>query len=242
MRQPIRFYYNDNHGITPEQIETYVSKYGKDILIGLDGIEDGPDEDVLASLDSIRQQGCLLHIYTVGCAMAEWSSEEAQQLKNHAESVGIDTSDDNWHDEWIASGWLKKAHEQFIQFNEMSAYSCEIDNLDQVLDNDPDKTVNFYKEFSQWRTDNNISTKIMMKNHNEECLTAIIEAVKNKELPVDMFAIFSMFEEGTGDAQEQINKCKELGIYAVTPKSGITPTESYGVVEEGVPIINKESN
>lgn len=235
-----RFFLNCNDGISPARVAALVKKWGQNILIGIDpGMTDRPSDDTEETIAAVKKHGAKLHVYLVGPGMLSWSKEEAAQVKFLAKSVGIDTTEKNWHDEWKESGWEEKAFEQFsYYFNEHNAYSCEIDNLDSSsMQGDFDSYVAFFKRFAKKLRANNITTKFMLKNIEPDDLRRLQKEIENGSIPRDFFCEYGMFEEGSGSPKEQIAVCKAMGIYAATPISGITDTYNYGVVAEGVPSI-----
>lgn len=228
-----RFYLNCNSGISPVKVKTLVTKHGKNILIGIDpGSKDYPDSDSMLTVRAVRAMGAKLHIYLVGPGMMSWSADERAQIKYLAKSVGIDTLQSNWHNKWKSVGWRKKNFQQFQFYHtKYQAYSCEIDNIDSsTIGNDPDKTVEFYTELRDSLKAAGITTKLMIKNLDEDQLQACIDA----KFGLDFLCEFGMFEEGSGSARKQISLCAKMGIKAITPINGITDTYSYGVVAEGV--------
>lgn len=236
-----RFYLNCNDGIPPSRVKKIVSEHGKNVLIGIDpGMTDRPSEDAQETIDAVKEAGARLHVYLVGPGMWSWSEGERQQIKFLAESIGMDTSKSKWKDEWYSSGWKKKVYEQFKYYHDKhAAYSCEIDNLDSTtLKYDFEEYVEFYKRFAIKLKRSNISTRLMLKNINEDGLELVKNAVDSGELRRDFLADWAMFEEGSGDPKQQIKICKAMGIYAATPISGITDTNAYGVVAAGVPRVS----
>lgn len=235
-----RFYLNCNDGIPAKRVHQIVSKYGKDVLIGIDpGLDDSPADEVLETLQAIKETGARLHVYLVGPGMWSWSEEERQQITRFAESVGVDTSQKDWHkEEWLDWGWRDKVISQILWYKaEYDVYSVEIDNIDSALEQDADKTVDYYSELALDLKLFNNNTKLMMKNLNEEQLEAVIKATDDPKSDInkDFLCEWAMFEEGSGDPDKQIELCKKIDIKAVTPISGITDTNHYGVVKEGVP-------
>ena len=228
-----RFFLNCNSGISPAKVKYLVGKHGTNILIGIDpGAKDYPDEDSIMTVRAVMEAGAKLHAYLVGPGMMSWSAEERAQIKYLAKSVGINTMKNDWHNRWKNSGWKAKNLQQFEFYHtKYGAYSCEIDNVDSsYIENDPDETVKFYKELRDSLVAKKIKTKLMIKNLDEDQLKAVIDA----GFGLDFLCEYGMFEEGTGSAKRQIALCKKLGIKAITPITGITDTNSYGVVSEGV--------
>ena len=228
-----RFFLNCNNGIPPLRVKKIVETYGKDVLIGIDpGSKDFPDEDSMATVNAVKSVGAHLHVYLVGPGMMSWSAEERQQIYYLAKSVKIDTNKSDWKKIWYSTGWKTKNLQQFEYYHKNhNAYSCEIDNIDSsTIGNDPDKTVTFYKDLEKQLKEKNIKTKLMIKNLNEKQLQAVIDA----KFTNDFLCEFGMFEEGTGNPKKQIALCEKLNIKAITPISGITDTDHYGTVANGV--------
>lgn len=229
-----RFFLNCNSGISRARVKQIVNQHGKNVLIGIDpGSSDTPDDESLATVNAVKETGARLHVYLVGPGMMSWSADERAQIRYLARSVGIDTTSGNWHNIWKKVGWRKKNLQQFhYYFKNHNAYSCEIDNIDSsTIGNDPEETVKFYTELRNNLQKYSISTKLMIKNLDEDQLRAVIDA----KFDTNFLCEWGMFEEGSGDPDTQFELCKKLGIFAVTPKTGITDTHSYGVVTEGVP-------
>lgn len=234
-----RFFLNCNTGISRARVKQIVNKHGKDVLIGIDpGSSDTPDENALATINAIKEVGAKLHVYLVGPGMMSWSAEERAQIRYLARSVGIDTTNSNWHTIWTKTGWKKKNLQQFnYYFRKFNAYSCEIDNIDSsYIQNDPEETVKFYTELKNslaTHSDGPIKTKLMIKNLDEDQLKAVIDA----GFSTDFLCEWGMFEDGSGSPKKQFALCKKINIFAVTPLTGITDTHSYGTVTEGVPYL-----
>lgn len=241
-RVPDRFFMRcHSDGIPPKRVSAIISRWGKDVLIGVDpGLTDVPVEESQDTIDKVKELCGLFHVYLVGPGMESWSKDEANQIKFLADSIGIDTKKPTWKKIWKAGGWEKKVQQQFTYYNEMGAYSCEIDNLDGVWDKDPMENVKFYVRLQQFRVENKIKTKLMVKNLDEDQLEKVLEYVDSGKLSLDLFAPFGMFEEGSGTVKKQIALCKKLGIKAITPATGITDTNHYGTVTNGVAGLKKE--
>ncbi len=234
-----RFYLDCNNGIPPYKVEAIKEKYGS-ALVGIDpGQDDTPDEESMATIKAVKKHKLALHVYLVGVGMWSWSRDEQRQIIAFAESVGIDTDKSHWHRrEWLTWGWKAKTLQQFIYYYRThGAYSCEIDNLDSApMKKDPEKTIEYYVSLQNELAKAKCPIKLMIKNLDEDQLEALIDAVQvKKTIKKEFLCEWGMFEEGTGKIKEQIRLCKQLGIYAVTPISGITPTERYGTVKAGVP-------
>lgn len=232
----MRFFLNCNDGISPNKVQSLVKKYGKDLLIGVDpGLEDRPVDEVVDTIEKVKELGLKLHVYLVGVGMWSWSEDEQNQIEKFAESVGIDTNKPKWHkNEWLDWGWRDKIIEQFQYYHdEHNAYSCEIDNLDSALKT-PEDWMYYFKELSGELEKRNIKTKLMIKNLSEEMLELLIEKIEAGELKKEFFCEFGMFEEGSGEPSSQIELCTKIGIKAITPESGITDTNHYGVIASGV--------
>lgn len=235
-KPPIRFFLRCHHdGIPPKRVREIVAQYGKNVLIGVDpGLLDYPVEESQASIDEIKKQGARFHIYLVGPGMETWSKDEAEQIRYLADSIGIDTSKKNWNKIWKSGGWEKKIYQQFEFYNKMGAHSIEIDNLDGIWDKSPIENFQFCQRLQKFRVDNKINTKLVIKNLDKNQLNRIKDGVRDGELSLDLFANFGMFEKGSGTISDQIEICKDLGIKAVTPRTGLTNTFNYGTVKEGV--------
>jgi hypothetical protein len=231
-----RFFLNCNDGISPEQVKSLKADYGDKILIGFDpGSGDSPSSEVQDSIDTCKSEHVSFMIYWVGPCMMSWSAGEAEQCRQFAESVGIDTKENDWHDKWFDWGWEAKAKQQFEYYDAMGCYCMEIDNLDGPLGDDPDKFIAFYKRFADLLVGFNLKIRLIPKNLSEDTLNKLVEAIESKQLRSDFLAEWGMFEAGTGDPQAQIDICAKIGIQAITPISGITDTNRYGTVSEGVP-------
>lgn len=210
---------------------------GKTFLLGLiHGLSDRPSDEANDLINNIIDNNFQLHVYLVGPGMWSWSKDEQRQVTQHAKSIGIDVTKSNWHKrEWLDWGWLAKAKEQFLYYDSLGAYSCEIDNLDSAIGYDPDKTISSFMELQKFCVTNGITTKLMIKNLDENQLLRLINEVTSGSIQNNFLADWGMFEKGTGEPERQIELCKKIGIYAVTPISGITDTNHYGVVKDGVP-------
>jgi hypothetical protein len=186
---------------------------------------------------AVDAEGALKHVYLVGPGMMSWSKAEAQEVKDNAESVGIDTSSSDWKDKWYhQGGWEIKVQQWFAEYSAKGYYSAEIDNLDSVWDQDPQANLDFLIRFSKYCRDNSINTKLMVKNLNTDQLSVILDAIDktNPLFDIDFLAPFGMFEAGTGNPKEQIYVCKALGITAVTPMNGMRETHTYGTDFDGI--------
>lgn len=223
-----RFWHSSEQQYTPQQIEKFVKNYGTGILVGGDP---GWGDDFEQAMEACDEHHVYKHVYLTGPGMMEWSQEERDLIKMMARSVGINTSDQDWQDQWYKQGgWEKKVHEWFKQYNDF--YSAEIDNLDGVWDQDPEQYLQFLKRFGKWRLDNKIDVKLMVKNLSEEQLEAMID---DCEWDRDMVAQFGMFEKGSGSPKRQIELCRKLDIVAVTPINGLRDTNHYSTILEGIP-------
>lgn len=236
-----RFFFLCSNELDRNLLEKAQETYGK-ILVGFDpGMKDRPEGNSTDIIDIAKDIGAGLHVYFVGPTMQSWSAEEREQCKYLAESIGIDTSEDGWLKEWYSTGWEKKVYQQFKFYHDKyGCYSLEIDNLDSTsMKSDWDKYVEFFKRLDKWRKENGVSTRLMLKNIDEDGLAAIEDAVKNGDLDKDLFAAWGLFEDGTGDERKQYEICERLGIRAVTPKSGLRETHHYGVSTDGVPSLDE---
>lgn len=229
-----RFFFNSNKGIPPKKIESIIKKYGKNVLIGVDpGENDVPSEIAKPSLDYLKFNNIPNHIYLVGPGMMSWSQQERNQIKRFAKSIGINTNKDNWHKEWISWGWKNKVNQQFnYYYTNYNAYSCEIDNLDSAIGNDPDKTIKYFLELKNDLQKQSIKTKLHLKNLDENQLKAVISNVK--DLSLDFLCEYATFEKGTGNVKKQLELCASIGIQAITPINGLNDTNNYGVIDSGI--------
>lgn len=231
-----RFFFNSNNGIPPKKIDAIFKKYGSNILIGVDpGENDTPSDVAKPSLDYLKFKNIATHVYLIGPGMLSWSAQERNQIKKYAKSVGIDVTKPKWHDEWIeGGGWKRKTLQQFQYYSSnYNAYSCEIDNLDSAIQNDPDKTIKYFFELKNDLQKQNIKTKLHLKNLNEKQLEIVIS--NNKELTLDFLCEYATFEKGTGNSKKQLDLCASIGIQAITPINGLNPTYNYGVKDDGIP-------
>lgn len=233
----MRFFFNSNNGISPKRLQMISNKYLADVLIGIDPGDDRPTDVAQPMFDTCDKLHLPIHVYFVGPGMLSWSSQERQQIIRHAKSVGVDTSNKNWHSEWIDWGWKKKVLEQVTYYHKTYWTifdSFEIDNLDSALDNDPDATVKYYvelgKAIDKIESDQK-NIRLMLKNMSEDQLHAIIDARDQLE---HMFSDFAIFEKGTGNPRTQMRLCELIGIQAITPINGLNDTYHYGVVDAGV--------
>ena len=229
----IRYWHESGTQFIKSDIKGYTEMYGKNILIGGDP---GWDEDFTNAMKWVDYYGAKKHVYLTGPGMMEWSSEERQEIKNNAKSVGIDINKKSWQDEWFKKGgWEKKVHAWFIEYNKQNFYSAEVDNLDAIWEQDPDDYLDFIIRFDKFHRDNNIKTKLMIKNLSEEQLERLIKFQPREGLLCE----FGMFEAGSGNSSRQLNLAAKLGIQAVTPKNGLRDTNNYGVTRHGVPYLIK---
>jgi hypothetical protein len=234
-----RFFFNSNNGISPKKINTIINKYGSNVLIGVDpGENDTPSDVAKISLDYLKLNNIPTYIYLVGPGMMKWSQQERNQIKRYAKSVGINVSNDNWHSEWIKWGWKQKVLQQFNYYStNYNAYSCEIDNLDSVInpDKDPDKIIKYFLELKYNLLKQNIKTKLHLKNLSNKQLIKVLES--SEKLSFDFLCEYATFEKGTGDARLQLKLCKQIGIQAITPFNGLNSTYNYGVNDDGIPYL-----
>lgn len=228
MSKLIRFWHESENQFNRADIEDLVYMYGPDILIGGDP---GWHKDFSESMYYVDAFGAKKHVYLFGPGMWDWSPEEQEEIKEAAESIGLDTTSDSWKTEWYDNGaWEKKVHSWFKYYNKEGFYSAEVDNLDAVMDQDPDKYIKFIERFDKFHKANKIKTKLMVKNLSEEQLKALIQYKPRETL----FCEFGMFEDGSGDPQAQLDLAAKLGIQAITPLNGLRSTENYGTTRHGV--------
>lgn len=234
---PTRFYFRADDQISLKKLQAIKERDGYDVLIGVDpGLDDTPSDVAQELIDNVKKVGLLLHFYLVGPGMMSWSDDEAEQIRSFAESVGIDTSEKSWHDEWTDWGWKDKVLEQFeYYYTTYGAYSCEIDNLDAALGDDPEARIEYVKELQKALYERGVETKLMLKNLDEEMLDMLVIEIEAKTIDKDFLCEWGMFEEGTGDPERQADLCEKMGIMAITPETGITDTHHYGVDNDGIP-------
>lgn len=229
---PIRFWHESETQFTRNEIKNFVLKYGSNILIGGDP---GHGEDFIAAMTAVDEFSAKKHVYLVGPGMLDWSDEELNQIKLHAKSVGIDIKSSSWHEEWLNWGFEERIKKEILYYNSQQYFSYEIDNLDQIVSQEPIKTIEFYKRLEIYLYNSGANIKLMMKNLNENQLYEIIKNVTDGQLSIDFFAPYSMMEAGSGNPKEQISLCKELRITAVTPINGLRDTHRYGTTRNGIP-------
>lgn len=243
-KTPTRFFFRCRN-YSEAEVSKFISRHGKDILIGVDpGLESLPEPDVADLMRFIASKGAKLHVYLVGPGSLEWSEDEAEQIKDHARSIGIDVDGDHdWHEQWLhgTRSWETKLRQLLLYYwDEWGIYSFEIDNLDQVWDQDPAQTVLFYQRLAKFLKDEGIGAKLVMKNlTGTKQLHRVFEEVTANRIPVSLFAPWAMFEEGSGNEANQIAICKAMSIRAITPTTGIRDTHDYGVVDTGIPLVQK---
>lgn len=225
---PTHFLHSSEAQYTEAEVASFVEKYGQDILIGGDPGYDEFHEAMVA----VDRHGAYKHVYLVGPGMMEWSAEERAEIKSNAQSVGIDTSKSDWQDHWFKQGgWEKKVHNWFREYNQKGFYSAEIDNLDAIWDQSPTEYLEFLKRFEEFHENYGLAIKLMIKNLSEKQLENLI-AYKPKE---GVLCEFGMFEAGSGNPTKQLALAKKLGIKAVTPKTGLKDTKTYGTGRKAVP-------
>lgn len=241
---PRRFYFMSSNDFSKSTLQAAVQKYGH-ILVGFDpGNKDVPDDDALNVIKNAQAVGASLHVYFVGPTMQSWSAEERKQCEYLAESVGINTDKKDWQKEWYSTGWERKIQQQFRYYwTKYKAYSLEIDNLDScTMKYDWDQYVDFFQRLDKFRKANDIETKLMLKNIDDDGMDAIEKAVKDNRLDGSMFAPWALFEAETGSEKHQYGVAARLGIRAVTPSSGLRETHTYGVSSDGVPGLDDTTN
>ena len=170
-----RYFFNANRGISRKKIDSIIGAYGTNVLIGTDpGEKDTPSDVAKPQLDYLKSKKIPTHIYLVGPGMMSWSEQERNQIKRYAKSIGINTSKNDWHKQWISIGWKKKVFQQFeYYYKNYNAYSCEIDNLDSAIANNPIKTIEYFKQLKTELRAANVPTKLMLKNLDIEQLKAV---------------------------------------------------------------------
>jgi len=215
---PTRFYFHSD--------DRRVDRVDPNGLYGVDPGDQFAPSDV--ALDFMKQvHGSRMHFYCVGPGMVSWSSQEAEQIKWLAKMYGyVDTDRSLWLARWNDTGWRKYVWSFFKYYHDTyNAYSIEIDNLDGGLKSTNDYLSYFAKLEDDLRNAG-ITTKLMMKNVPVDVL--------RKLLPTAFFAPWAIFEEGTGNMDDQDAECFRLGIRAITPKSGLLDTNHYGVLDAGI--------
>lgn len=229
--KPTRFFHTSEKQYTRQQVEHLVGKYGQDILIGGD---EGWDEDFDEAMDAVVDAGALMHVYTMGPGMYEWSKEEASKIKQDARKVGLNVKDKRWKHQWYGGAWLDVSLEKIRRYDRLGFYSIEIDNLDSSFKMGFE-WINFYKMFANMRRREVLDIKIMIKNLDVITLSHLAAEVASGSIPADTFAEFAIFEAGTGSSRQQLALCHDIGIQAVTPMNGLKETNDYGTSFEGVP-------
>lgn len=226
----MRFYHDSERQFTRDDVEKIVAEHGQEVIIGGDP---GHGEAFELAMRAVDEFKALKHVYLVGPGMETWSSQEAAEIRRNAKSVGIETSTKDWHTSWYTWGFVKKI-EEWLEFYR-DYHSFEIDNLDAVYKNDPEKLLTLYlhlRNYMRFRMGREpIWSKLVMKNLSIDELRLIIDT------PVvhDILAEFAIFEKGSGDPVTQIAMCKRIGIQAVTPINGLRETRNYGTTRRGVP-------
>lgn len=224
-----RFWHESGTQFTPADLKKMVDQYGQNILVGGDP---GWNEDFEEAMKAVDFHGAYKHVYLTGPGMMEWSPEEVKEIKAAAKSIGIDTSKPSWKDQWFkAGGWEKKVQAWFKEYDAKGFYSAEIDNLDAVMDQDPDKFIAFLDRLDTFLCKYNLTIKLMVKNLSEDQLTALIDYQPRPELLCE----FGMFEAGSGCPSRQANLAAKIGIQAVTPRNGLRDTKNYGTDRKGIP-------
>lgn len=238
-----RFFFDANDGIPNNKLNRIISKYGADnILVGIDpGEDDRPSDVAQPMFDYLKDNNVAIHVYLVGPGMMSWSSQERNQIKKFARSIGIDVNAKNWHNEWIDWGWKAKVIEQFeYYYKEYNAYSCEIDNLDSGLKSN--EYIDFFLELKIELQKRNVQTKLFLKNLDDDQLNDLFEKFKEGEITLDNICEYAIFEKGTGSPKHQLMMCEKMGIQAITPLNGLKDTYHYGVVDSGIPYEVDENN
>lgn len=231
---PTRFFHESENQYTEPQVKSMVEKYGHDIVIGGD---EGHGEDFIKTMAAVDKYKALKHVYVVGPGMWSWSDEEKNEIRTMARSVGINTSENGWLKEWYKHGWKQVVMQKMYYYDSQNFYSIEIDNLDSAF-NTIDELLSFYNDLVEFRAQNELTIRLVMKNLSPEFLEIIVATVKDGKIPQSFFAPVGIFEDGTGNPAEQTRLAKQIGITAITPLNGLRPTEIYGTVKDGIKILH----
>lgn len=229
--KPVRFFHTSEKQYTRQQVDHLVQKHGQDILIGGD---EGWDEDFDEAMDAVVDAGAMMHVYTMGPGMYEWSREEAGKIRQEARSVGLNVKEKNWKHHWYGGAWLQVSLDKIHKYDRLGFYSIEIDNLDSTFKMGIE-WINFYKMFAAMRKREGLDIRLMIKNLDIITLSQLAADVAAGSIPADTFAAFAIFERGTGSSRQQLAVCADMGIQAVTPMNGLRETDDYGTTFDGVP-------
>jgi peptidoglycan hydrolase-like protein with peptidoglycan-binding domain len=237
-----------SNGLNVGEVKNIIDRYGKNVMVGFDrgsfsdsdlkAMQQGRANDISnPALKYAVQNGARLHAYVEGPGGATgeaWSSDEKARVRAAAASVGIHLNDpSNARDPgtiaWKDHGWKDYAHKQLTDLKKAGFDSVEIDNLDSAsrVRNDPQGTVNFLKEYSQWWKNGEVP-RLLPKNFEEGQWNAVNAAVKNGTLPRGMFTDYAIAERGVGsNRDEQARLAAQIRIQLI--KSNDTNNyDAYG--------------
>ncbi len=240
LRKPAEYFLFASDGISPKEIRNARARYER-IMVGFDA---GNITD--AALRAAKAAGAELEIYVEGPGGPtgdHWSPDERKRIKAAAESVGIDTHQNNWMREWDRVGWKTFTFRQLEGFLHAGYSAGEIDNLDRVLGDGPDKTLAFYKEYAALHAASRLP-RLVIKNLSETKLTHLVAAIEQRTLPRAMFSEFHISEKGSGNRPKQDALSSRIAIRTV-PSDNTYHYDArgeYGLDEAFVAVMSRDEN
>ena len=211
-RQPMQYFAFASRPITASAIRKAAEKYER-VMIGFDaGVVGNGGAD--AALKAARDVGAELEVYVEGPGGPTgnaWSADERARVRAAAKRVGIDIDGKNWMKEWDAWGWKEYTFLQLEDYLRDGFSAGEIDNLHRVLGDHGDSHIDFFKEYAERHAEGRLPL-LVIKNQDEEQLTALVKEIKAGRIPRAMFAEFHIAEIGGGKLGRRDTISSAVGI------------------------------
>lgn len=195
--------------LSPRAVSKLAERYKGNVMIGID-----VNSDYAATEKAARAGGARLHVYLEGPGgptNKRIASDELARMKKAAGDQGIDTRRSDWMTEWNRRGWKPHTLKQLREFKQRGYESAEIDNLYRGLGNSPERLVDFYKEYAGWYKNGEVP-KALLKNISGPQMDALATAIRNGQIPREMFSDFAIFETSAGSPGRSMKIGSELGI------------------------------
>lgn len=178
------------------------------------GFNDGNIND--EALELARSRGAELFIYVEGPGGKtgdDWNEGELARIKAAAQCLGVDTSRDQWLDEWNAGPWKGYTFLQLQGYAAQGYKAAEIDNLENAsgIGDDPEGLIAFYKDYQALEARGQVP-KLGMKNVDVARMKRVVRAVQSGELSRSMFSNFHIAEESVARRDEVARLSASIGI------------------------------
>jgi len=188
---PDKLFFQTGGAYSRQQIDSMIAQNGSNIVIGQNQLVDQ------GSLAYAKSKGAKTHWYMIGSGEpASGYSGNGVQFPSDQKEIAANMREMGFtsRSQWDNGGWLEWHKKRLLEAKKEGRLP-DYAEFDSINNANPERVADVFADFSKWRRENGITTRLVPKNLEAQYFPVIDKMVREGKIDKDALAPYQILEE-----------------------------------------------